>query len=95
MPRHYKCRTDSNQAAIAASLRSFGCLVFPLHTVGHGMADLLVKLPTNQLVLVEVKTEKGKLTDDQERLISQGWPVVILRSPDEAQALVSLSSGSV
>ena len=83
-----KARTDKNQAAIVEALRKSGCLVFCLSSVGKGCPDLLVKLPCGQLLLIEVKSPKGKLTPDQERFQGQGWPVVILRSPDEVAGLV-------
>ena len=81
-----KARTDSNQAAIVAALRSQGCLVFCLSSVGKGLPDLLVKLPGGQLTLVEVKSCRGRLTPDQERFHAQ-WPVVVVRSPAEAEDL--------
>ena len=39
------------------------------------------------LRLIEVKVAKGKATTLQELLRQEGWPVVTLRSRDEALAL--------
>lgn len=45
--------------------------------------DLLV-LFRGRTVMLEVKTKTGRLTDSQKELIARGWPLVIVRSPDEA-----------
>ena len=70
------------------ALRLAGCLVTDLSQVGRGVPDLLVKLPGGQLLLIEVKAPKGKLTPDQIKFQGQGWPVAIVRSPDEVAGLV-------
>lgn len=77
-------RTDSNQAEIVAALRQAGASVFSLHAVGRGVPDLLVGFRGNNYLL-EVKSEKGKLTEDQEKWINN-WRghVAIVRSVGEA-----------
>lgn len=42
-------------------------VVEDLHRVGGGCPDLLVGTPWAEIVLVEVKTPRGKLTPDQTR----------------------------
>ena len=86
MPK-YQCRTDSNQSAIVQAFRSHRCKVLSLHTMGKGCPDLLVCLPDGSLRLVECKSAKGKLTPDQETFISQGWPVIVVREPSQAEAI--------
>jgi hypothetical protein len=55
--------------------------VLDLANMGDGCPDILVAIAT-QLDLVEIKTEKGKLSKDQKVFISN-WkqsPVVIVRT---------------
>ena len=84
----YRCRTDANHQVIATYLRRRGCLVTSLHTIGKGCPDLLVLIPGGRLALVEVKGPKGRLTPDQERFISEGWLVVVVRSEDDCDRLM-------
>jgi len=64
-------KTDTNQSAIVAALRTVGCSVLPLHSVGKGCPDLLVaSAPYGEMVLIEVKDgdkppSARKLTPDQ------------------------------
>ncbi len=84
-------RTDGNHAAIVAALRCVGCLVADCSRVGHGFPDVLIlHRGTCQLVLIEIKTLKGKRTPDQVRFEARGWPVQIVRSVEEALAVVGI-----
>lgn len=63
-------RIDSNQTRMVSHLRQCGLVVILLHMVGKGVPDLLTvgysrKSERVEALLVEVKTEKGKLTSDQ------------------------------
>jgi VRR-NUC domain len=89
MPKHYRHRTDSNQSAIAASLKKAGFKVIDLSAVGGGCPDLLLLTPSGELKLIEVKNPQGRnrLTQCQKDLIESGWPVVVIRSEDEAEGL--------
>lgn len=79
-------KVDGNHAAIVEALRATGWKVRSLASVGRGMPDLLIA--RHGIVrLVEVKTPKGTLTPHQVKMVDEGWPVVILRSVDEALAL--------
>jgi hypothetical protein len=55
-----------------------------LHTVGSGCPDLLVGFQGSNFLL-ELKTEKGTLTDDQEEWFA-GWrgAIRIVRSAEQA-----------
>lgn len=57
--------------------------------MGNGCPDLLVGLG-RRLVLLEVKTAKGKLTPDQELFDAVGWPVRVVRTVDEALQAVGI-----
>ena len=79
-------RTDSNQRPIVQALRDiFGpdC-VFDLSAVGQGCPDLMVGVRGVNL-LMEIKTDKGKLTTDQV-IFHKSWPgsVVVVRTLQEA-----------
>lgn len=78
-------RVDANQAEIVAALRKIGAAVTPLHTVGQGVADLLVSW-RQRWFLFEVKSDhKGKLTPDEKRWIGeQRAPVFVITSASEA-----------
>ena len=57
-------RTDLNHNEITDALRGIGCSVFSLHQVGKGCPDLLVGF-RGVTTLIEVKSERGKLTPDE------------------------------
>ena len=86
-------RVDSNQGDIVKALRKIGAVVTPLHTVGKGVADLLVSF-RQQWFLMEVKDgakppSKRELTTDEKRWIGeQKAPVFIVTSPIEAVDLL-------
>ena len=79
-------RTDANHRAIKRALEQCGWYVIDTHTL-PGFVDLVAKHAAWGLKLIEVKTAKGTLTPAQENLRSHGWPVVILRSVEDAAAL--------
>lgn len=83
-------RTDGNQAEIARALREVGCQVADTHTIGGGYPDLTVLAPGGRIVLLEVKTAKGKLTE-QERAFLAEWPVEIVHDIDEALRAVGVT----
>lgn len=81
-------RSDSNKRAIVTALRRAGRQVFDTGDVGNGFPDLVVLHSYARLVwLVEVKTKTGKLEPKQQKLIEDGWPIVVIRSVLEALAL--------
>lgn len=84
-------RVDANQSEIVKAFRRLGCTVQSLATIGAGCPDLLIGIPTNRVVLVEVKDgDKAKLTPDQE-VWHANWatPVHIVRHLGEVISLVN------
>ncbi len=81
----FRAKVDDNQRDLVAALRSFGCTVLPLHQLGHGVPDLLVRRPDGSLALVEVKDgskppSARKLTPDEQQFAAQWRGVYYLVS---------------
>jgi hypothetical protein len=84
-----RAKIDGNQAQVVDAFKSHGCLVESLAPMGNGIPDLLVTNPRHGVIwLVEVKRPKAKLTEDQVRFQSLGWPVHVVRSEADVQELV-------
>lgn len=85
MPR----RVDANQREIVRSLRLAGASVHILSEVGDGCPDILVGW-RGKNYLLEIKTDSGKLTKDQEDWHRE-WrgEVSIVRSLAEAFATLT------
>lgn len=86
-------RTDSNHAEIRDEFRARGCLVADTHGLGAGFPDLVIQR-AGTVALVEVKDgSKCKsaqaLTADERAFAEKGWKVHIVRSKDDALALVN------
>ncbi len=86
MPKH-AARADANQPEIVELLRTLGYKVAHTHTLGRGLPDIIVAgnhcgLKCQALLWVEIKTERGSLTTDEERFFLEwdGQPVIIARS---------------
>lgn len=87
-------RVDTNQTAIVNALRECGLHIVHLHTVGKGVPDLLVTGYRRQTghveaLLVEVKTAKGKVRQEQVAWHSEypeGGPLLVARSAEEVLA---------
>jgi len=77
-------KTDKNQAEIVAALRKIGARVLLLHQHGSGCPDLLVGF-RDELKLMEVKYQNGKLTQDEDGFYDEWRPyMVVVRNPEEA-----------
>jgi hypothetical protein len=77
-------KRDQNHAAIVAALKAVGVRVFDLSGVGGGCPDIAcLKANKRDVVLLEIKTEKGALKQTQVDA-HQDWPVVVVRTVDEA-----------
>lgn len=87
--RHAR-RVDKNQEAIVKVFRGCGASVEVLSDVGRGVPDLLVGFRGITL-LVEVKSEKGKLTVEQRNwnVAWSGSTPIIVRSIDDALAIMN------
>lgn len=82
-----RARTDSTHAAIRETLRTRGWLVKDVHVV-KGWIDMTAYHPaTGRVVLIDAKSAQGKLTEAQEALVKAGWPILFLRSVDEASRI--------
>ena len=75
-----QARTDSNQAEICKALRDIGVSVEYLKLP----LDLLI-CHKGETALMEIKTDKGRLTKDQIAFIAR-WPgkIPVVRSAEEA-----------
>jgi hypothetical protein len=82
-------RVDKNQTDIVDTLRALGVSVQSLASMGDGVPDLLCGL-LGLTFLLEVKTETGKLTDDQIEWLAlwRGDSVLIIRNTSQAELLV-------
>jgi Holliday junction resolvase len=83
-------RVDANHAEIVRALRSVGCSVLDLSRVGSGCPDLLVGWKGRQMVLMEVKVDKGELNAEQVTFADawRGIEPVVVRSVKEALDVV-------
>ena len=90
MTPRYAAKADSNQAEIVHALRSVGADVFSLHRVGHGCPDIICGWQGCNY-LFEIKTETGKLTE-QEREFICTWSgqVSVVRCPEDALRILGL-----
>ena len=81
----YAKKVDKNQAQIVKKLRDLGADVYLLHTVGHGIPDLLCAFAGHTL-LIEVKDGPDKkFTPDQLKFIAN-WKGGILARIDNEEA---------
>lgn len=78
-------RTDANHGQIVAALKAAGWRVVSTARMGGGFPDLVVAR-RGVVRLIEVKTDRGALTRDQVEF-HEGFPVVILRTIDDAVRL--------
>lgn len=90
-----RARIDDNQNEVVKALRSIGCMVQSLATIGNGCADLLVLSPfTSRMHLLEVKDgrrppSERRLTKDELRF-GEFWDVSVVLSVDEALSAVGV-----
>src|SRR4030067_1280048 len=87
-------KVDRNQPAIVEELRGAGASVQLLHTVGQGCPDILIGWRGVNL-LVEIKSDVGKLTDDARRSFGE-WrgQVTIVRTVEDARRLLEDTWGN-
>lgn len=77
-------RVDKNQARIVSTVRQMGASVYSLADVGNGVPDVLVGIFGISEVW-EIKSETGKLTEDQVRFHNEfKGSVRIIRSSADA-----------
>lgn len=85
----YAARTDANKAAIVAALLAAGAKVYDLRMP----VDLLVHR-AGRMMLIEIKDgskppSARKHTPAQARFLADGWPVVTVKTVDEALAALA------
>ena len=81
-------KVDANHAEIVLAARKLGFLVQSLAPLGRGCPDLLLyHARTRRLLLVEVKTPKGRIRPLQADFAAL-WPVSVVRDIDDLLALV-------
>lgn len=79
---------DSNQPEIVEGLRKFGASVFHAGNVGAGFPDIVVGY-NGQNYLMEIKTEKGELSDSQKLFIEKWFgKVYVIRSLSRAIEII-------
>ncbi len=81
-------KRDKNEPEIVDALRKVGVRVQRISE--RGFADLIC-MTKDGVVLLEVKSKRGKLTEAQVEHRADGWPVVIVRSRDEALMACGIS----
>ena len=74
-------KRDANEAQIVQALRQCGASVIRLSE--PGVPDLLV-LFQRRLLLMEIKTARGRATSAQDAKAREGWPSVTCRSISDA-----------
>ncbi|HEX5464430.1 MAG TPA: hypothetical protein VFW88_06910 [Burkholderiales bacterium] len=81
----YACRRDDNEREIISALEQAGCSVYQ-----GDWCDLIVGR-AGQNFMLEVKTERGRLTKSQQKL-HDGWrgTISVVRDVPEALAAVGL-----
>jgi len=80
----YGRRVDGNHTEVLEALRKCGWLVHDCSRL-PGFVDLVAyHKGRSVLKLIEVKTAKGALTALQTLMRDEGWPVVVVRSREEA-----------
>src|SRR5580692_5387117 len=88
----YAARADGNQPEIVAALRKVGVAVQPLHTIGHGIPDLLCWFG-GRMFLVEIKDPTKRKCDrqltDAQKKWHANWPGEIHVVETVAQALAA------
>lgn len=77
LSRHAKKR-DATEAAIIQALKRIGAQVIQCDTF-----DLLV-IHRGHVHMLECKTGKEPLTASQQKLIDAGWPLRVVRTPEDA-----------
>lgn len=77
-------KTDSNHKAIVKALRKAHCSVFDASRVGQGFPDLVCGF-LGRTFLCEIKSDKGKFTEDQVKFIDNwhGGETYILHTIDD------------
>lgn len=82
--KRWNARRDSTEPDILEALRRVGAEVIRLDAF-----DLLV-LHRGRLHMLDCKSEGGKVTAGQRRLLARGWPLKFAETPDEALKVIGV-----
>jgi Holliday junction resolvase len=74
-------KRDANEKDVVSALRKVGAKV--ARVSAEGFPDLVCWY-RGRIFLLEVKTAKGRATEAQEQRTADGWPVVTVRSAEDA-----------
>lgn len=89
--RRWNPKRDAAEPAIVDALEAIGVTV---HRLSHpGLPDLLCWHRREGLRLIEVKTDKGTLTEAQQLTVCSSLPFCIVRSVSDALALYGVHDG--
>lgn len=85
-----RARVDANQAQLVAYAVARGASWLSMSKLGRGCPDGILGF-RGETYLVEIKTPKGTLTDDQREFLRtwNGGPVHILRTTDDVEVLLT------
>ena len=87
----YAKRADKNQPELVKAMRDVGAMVFVTHRIGKGFPDCVV-LFRGKVYLVEIKTENGTLTEDEEMFMHEcehhGVKYWIVRNVDDCMKML-------
>ena len=76
--KRHATRRDANELNIVRGLQLYGCRILRLDN-----PDLLV-LYHGRVTMLEVKTASGRATAVQRKLALDGWPIVTIKTLDQA-----------
>lgn len=79
-----RARIDSTHIEIRQALRRCGWLVHDVHTLKRFVDFVAYHPARGLLILVDAKSNKGKLTESQAKMVADGWPIKFFRSGEEA-----------
>jgi hypothetical protein len=74
----WAAKRDTGEIEIVDALRKAGALVLHLNKF-----DLLIYY-RGQLFMRDTKSKDGRITDAQQQLLDDGWPLVFFKDPIEA-----------
>lgn len=81
----YARRTDTTHREVIDTLRQCGWKVADTHALPNWVDCVASR--GDAVRLIEIKAPKGKLKPSQQRLMNDGWPIVVLRSAEDAARL--------
>lgn len=83
-----KARIDGNHVSIRRYFEAHGCEVESTAQLGNGFPDLVVAWG-HRLALVEVKTARGRIREDQRRFLQRFPMTHIVRTDTDAAAVIA------